>query len=211
VTIDAYDNLIVTGKTRSEAFPVLYGYDETLNGVNDDVFVTKFSSFGTLIWSTYFGGSSYDACYSVTVDSQDAIFITGVTDSSDFPVLNGFDDTLNETMYSGDAFVTKFDFFGDLVWSSYLGGSDAESGKTVVIDSEDNVLFSGTTSSSDFPVFNGYAMANNGFYDIYITKILNNFIDNDTDDDEISINTFMITISSFALVILLYRRKKRSY
>ena len=74
-------------------------------------------------FSTYYIGGSVG--YSVTVDSQNNIIVTGKTYSSTYPILNGFDDTLNGT---SDAFVAKFDSSGERIWSTYLGGNNHDKG-----------------------------------------------------------------------------------
>ena len=170
VTVDTLDNVIIAGRTNSYDFPILNGFAETLNGDDYDVFITKFNASGSLIWSTFFGGLNGETAYSVDVDSEDAIIFTGSTWSSDFPILNAYDETLNG---SSDAFVTKFDSLGHLLWSTYLGGILNEIAFSVDINSEDAIIITGQTTSIDFPILNAYDESYNGDYDIFVVKMLN--------------------------------------
>ena len=134
------------GRTDSSNLELLNSAQDTFGGGNLDCFISKFSSNGTLLFSTFLGGSEGDWATNVAVDSQDNIIITGTTSSADFPVLFGYDETNNEY----DAFISKFNSFGELLWSSYLGGSEDDRGYSVAIDSQDNILVAGYTSSDDF-------------------------------------------------------------
>lgn len=108
---------------------------------------------------TYFsqGGSAgyYDneEGHGIAVDNDGNIYVTGFTDSADFPTLNAFD-----AIYGGggDVFVTKFSPEGQILWSTYLGGSNPEQGFAIAIDSAGNVYTGGTTDSSDFPLLNAW-------------------------------------------------------
>jgi hypothetical protein len=104
-----------------------------------------------LIYSTYLGGSGGDFGYGIAVDSSGNAYVTGYTDSTDFPTSPG----ALQTMYGGgsDAFVTKLNPTGTaLVYSTYLGGSANDSGYGIAVDSAGDVYLSGTTSSTNFPV-----------------------------------------------------------
>ena len=106
-----------------------------------------------LLYSTYLGGSGYDEGGSgIAVDSSGSVYITGETESSDFPVLHAFDSTWNSR---GDVFVTKFAPDGrSLVYSTYLGGSLRDSGRDIALGSSGEAYIIGWTSSPDFPVLN---------------------------------------------------------
>ena len=166
VALDSNDNIIVTGYTVSDDFPVINAYDKSYNGFCD-AFVAKFDMSGEILWSTYLGGSISDDGRSVTVDSADNILITGSTQSANFPVLNGHDETFDG--YT-DAFITKFNASGALLWSTFLGGGGSESGYSILLDSSDNIIVSGYTSSANYPVLNGYDETHNGGNDGFVTK-----------------------------------------
>src|SRR5207253_2850629 len=104
------------------------GTSRALAGSND-VFVTKFTADGTgLIYSTYFGGSGDDFGQGIAVDANGNAYITGMTDSQNFPAANAYQSSLAGNGTTPDAFVVKLGISGSLVYSTYFGGADAESG-----------------------------------------------------------------------------------
>ena len=98
-----------------------------------DAFLAKFTPSGTLSFVTYFGGSADDVCTALAIDSKDAVYLTGFTASTDFPLVGGFQPYYggsggNHFGEGGDAFVAKFTSAGALSYSSYLGGSQDDAG-----------------------------------------------------------------------------------
>ena len=165
--IDNFNNIIVVGNTLSDDFPTLNAYDSSYNGAYDG-FISKFSSNGSLIWSTFIGGINDDFCNKIEIDSSNNIIITGETHSIDYPILKPFDDTLNGF---SDVFITKFSSDGSLLWSSYLGGELLEYGEDIALDKYNNIIIVGSTSSRDFPKFDGQYSSNTGNFDVFLTKI----------------------------------------
>lgn len=155
VVVDSKNNLIVTGKTHSDDFPTVNGYNDEYGG-SEEVFITKFDSDGAVMWSTFLGGAVHEDYSSLAVDSEDNILVTGWTRSQNFPILNAYDSTLGNRWgkLSGDAFVTKFSENGSILWSTFLGGDYNERGYDINVDSQNNVIISGMTSSIDFPILN---------------------------------------------------------
>ena len=105
VAIDGNGSCYVTGVTSSTNFPTKNAY-QNYNSGNNSIFVAKFNSTGTLIFSTYLGGSNYDGGFSIAVDSNGNSYITGQTSSTNFPTKNAY-----QTSYGGgttDAYVAKF-------------------------------------------------------------------------------------------------------
>ncbi|MHA2296877.1 MAG: SBBP repeat-containing protein [Candidatus Hodarchaeales archaeon] len=138
---------------------------------------------GDYIYSTFFGGTSEDAAFSVAVDSQSNIIISGSTYSTVFPVLNAYQDTYgggdtseDYHVYGGDGFVAKFNATGQLTWSTFLGGTSLDCAKYVTVDASDNLIIIGTTNSTDFPItVDAYQSSySGGAYDLFITKIAPN-------------------------------------
>ena len=166
ITVDAAGAAYVTGKTISSDFPTLNPYQTYQGG--DDAFVTKLSSSGSsLVYSTYLGGSGYERGYAIAVDAAGVAYVTGNTTSSDFPTLNPYQ------TYQGDwdVFVTKLSSAGSsLVYSTYLGGSSADDGWGVAVDTAGAAYVTGRTFSSDFPTHNPYQTYQGG-YDAFITKL----------------------------------------
>ncbi len=159
IASDETGNICVAGVTRSSSFPTTAGaYDRTLGG-SKDAFVSKFSSGGALLWSTYLGGSSSDEGYGIAIAGTTPICVTGRTNSSDFPGGGG--------AYSGgvDAFVSKFNSAGGLQWCAYLGGTDWDVGFGVAVNGSGEVAVTGETYSDNFPTVNAYDPTPDGYPD----------------------------------------------
>jgi hypothetical protein len=127
-----------------------------------------------LNYSTYLGGSAYDAVFGVTVDSAGNAYVTGDTASNDFPTSNAL-----QGAYGGnhDAFVAKLNLNGSaLVYSTYLGGGNYDRAVGIAVDGAGNVYLAGTTGSPNFPVtagalqtICGCAKSNNS--DAFVSKL----------------------------------------
>lgn len=169
VAVDNFDNIIISGYTYSSDFPLLNFYDDTFNGISD-VFITKFSINGEIVWSTFLGGQSYDSCLKIVVDNLNCIILTGATSSNNFPTLNAFNNTSNGY---DDIFITKFNSTGTMLWSTYFGGTGSEFSRTITIDSSDNIFISGNTGSFNFPTLNANDISYNGGQDVFTAKFNN--------------------------------------
>ncbi len=120
--------------------------------------MTKFDiTTGQLSYSTYLGGSGVDSGRAIIVNSQGQAYVTGYTNSANFPVLNGapggggqpFDPTYNN---GDDVFVSRLNAAGNaLVYSTYIGGTGDERGSGIVLDAAGNAYITGYTDSPDFP------------------------------------------------------------
>jgi Bacterial Ig-like domain (group 3)/Beta-propeller repeat len=133
-----------------------------------------------LIYSTYLGGSGYDYGNSIAVDSAGNAYVTGSTESTDFPVTPGAFQTVcdnggSRCELNPDAFVTKINAAGSaLVYSTYLGGTGYDSGSGIAVDSGGNAYIAGLTQSTDFPITPGafQTSCNPNFCgDAFVTKI----------------------------------------
>src|SRR2546425_651806 len=115
-----------------------------------DAFVARFSPDGkTLIYCTYLGGNGDDRAFGLAVDSAGNAYVTGWTYSTNFPFA--------QNSYSGgrDAFIAKLNASGSaVVFSAYLGGSGADSGNAIAVDSAGNAYITGDTTSTNLPVLN---------------------------------------------------------
>jgi hypothetical protein len=126
------------------------------------------------LYSTYLGGKNIDYANAIALDSKGYVYVTGQTESNDFPIKNTFDGTLAGSSY--DAFVMKLNpatsGASSLVNSSYLGGSGHDYGYGIAVDSKGNTYVTGETRSADFPKPNAYQREyGDGFGDAFVTKI----------------------------------------
>ncbi|MGA7929148.1 MAG: SBBP repeat-containing protein [Candidatus Sulfotelmatobacter sp.] len=155
IAVDSSDNAYVTGQTFSSSFHTTPGAFQITCGSctagNSNAFVTVLNPAGSAyVYSTFLGGSVIDAGDGIVVDSSDNAYVTGVTESSNFPTTSG----AYQRTYGGstDAFVTKVNAAGSaLVYSTYLGGSAFDTGAGIAIDGNNNAYVTGETSSSNFP------------------------------------------------------------
>ncbi|HEY0003167.1 MAG TPA: SBBP repeat-containing protein [Pyrinomonadaceae bacterium] len=178
ISVDSSGNAYVAGETTSSNFPTANAFQATFGGGLSDAFVTKINAAGSaLVYSTYLGGSIFDAAHAMTIDSSGNAYITGRTTSSNFPVVNPIQGT-----YSGgpgaDAFVTKLNAAGTaLVYSTYLGGAGGNgftAGFSIKVDSTGNAYVTGQTRATDFPTANAIQATFGGGFpdgDAFITKI----------------------------------------
>jgi hypothetical protein len=164
----------VTGATGSTNFPTANALQSSL-GAFGDIFVTKFNAAGSaLVYSTYLGGDNSDAGYGIAVDSTGDAYLTGFTQSTNFPTVNAFKSTLDPDDFHSDAFVTKVNAAGSaLVYSTYLGGNAEDTGFGIAADSAGNAYVAGGTSSRCFPATTGAfdTTRSLGNGDAFITKI----------------------------------------
>jgi uncharacterized protein (TIGR03437 family) len=172
--VDGVGNAYVSGVTASSNFPVTSGaLRGTLSGVYD-VFLTKLGPSGSpLVYSTYLGGSGFDSTdANIALDSSGAVYVTGETNSTDFPVTAGaIQSVLGGTF---DAFAVKLNPAGTaLAYGTLLGGSNDDVGLGVAVDSTGSAYISGTTLSQNFPVTAAAAQRTfgGGDYDAFVLKL----------------------------------------
>jgi len=162
IAVDHLGQAYVTGTTLSNDFPVMStAFDTTLETSGQDGFVTKINAAGTsLVYSSFLGGSSFDRANAIAVDSIGQAYITGDTQSTDFPIA-GF-----STTYAGgsnDAFISKVNTSGTaLIYSRYLGGGNSDSGNAIAVSNDGQAHVTGGTRSTDFPILNAFQAVKGG-------------------------------------------------
>ena len=150
VVVDAAGNTYVAGSTESANFPAVNALQPALKGATD-AFVGKISADGTTLkYSTYLGGSGLDAATGIALDGGGNIYVTGYTNSKDFPVTPGVvQNHINGKLF--DAFVAKISPTGALLYSTYLGGTYLDAANAIAVDAAGNAHVAGYTCSFDFP------------------------------------------------------------
>jgi len=196
IVLDTETNAYVTGQTKSSDFPTTPGcLDDSYNGGFNDVFIFKLDSYGLeLVYSTFVGGDDYERGESIVLDSETNAYVTGVTNSTDFPTTSGcFDDSINE---GWDVFVLKLNSAGsDLNYSTFVGGSGVDRGEGITLDSENNAYVTGRTSSFDFPTTSGcFDNSYGGWIDVFIVML-------DSRGSDLSYSTFIEDGSGHDIVL----------
>lgn len=181
---DNQGNVFITGTTESEDFPITSNAYCQENKGNLDIFITKMNNdFTDVLASTYIGGRDKDEARAIEIDNNGNIFICGISESSDFPVtMNAFQRQYHggtESPYgSGDCFIVKLNNDLEMVSSTFLGGSGHDFCNGICINSEGNIIVTGSTSSSNFPVSEDAYDINHdhggNFRDDIFVTILNN-------------------------------------
>jgi len=176
IKVDNSDNAYITGSTTSTDFPTANAIQTALAG-GEDAFITKVNSAGSaLVYSTFLGGAGDDFGNDLAIDSAGEAFVVGNTTSPAFPLKNPIQSTFGgETQIYGDAFATKLSATGgELVYSTYLGGSGRDVAEGVAVDSSGNAFVTGYASSANFPLLNPLqATKAGGQWDAFFLKIPN--------------------------------------
>ncbi|MDT5063454.1 MAG: hypothetical protein QOH63_3913 [Acidobacteriota bacterium] len=180
VAVDADGNAYIAGTTASADYPVTPGaFQPAIGGNNSqgDAFVTKLNAAGTgLVYSTYLGGSARDFAWDIAVDAGGNAYVTGDTESYDFPTTAGAFQVAHAAGTEVDAFVVKLNATGSsLVYSTYLGGSGNEDCRTITVNPLGEAYVAGETPSTDFPVTLGAYRtvigSDNSNHDVFVTKL----------------------------------------
>jgi hypothetical protein len=180
ITLDPSGDAFVVGWTASKNFPTIPGSAKTkYGGGRYDAFVVELNPSGSaLLYSTYLGGTGLDVGYAIALDSSGNAYVTGYTESTNFPTVRGaFQTALNAPEA---AFVTKLNAGGSaFAYSTYLGGSGtgknpcAACGASITVDSGGNAYVSGLTWEVNFPTTAGAFQTKyaGGYHDAFLTKV----------------------------------------
>ncbi|MGH9719864.1 MAG: SBBP repeat-containing protein [Bryobacteraceae bacterium] len=157
IAVDAEGGVYVAGYTTSGNFPVARPLQRTY-ATNRDAFVTQFNPAGSqLVYSTFLGGRSLDDAYGIALDSANRASVIGLTQSPNFPSVNAIQGVIGSPCpnipCTADLFTARIAADGsELIYSSYLGGLQAEAPRAIAVDSQDHVWLTGNTLSANFPV-----------------------------------------------------------
>ncbi len=177
IAVDVSGSAYVTGLTYSTNFPTLAPFQATNRGFRN-AFVTKLAPTGSaLVYSTYLGGSQSDQGMAIALDAFNSAYITGQTNSPDFPVAAAYQGGSHAPTggFGGTAFVTELTPSGNsLSYSTYLGGSSGEEGLGIAVDVDGSAFVTGWTISADFPTvfpFQAAKKTKAGWDTAFVTKL----------------------------------------
>ncbi len=193
ITLDSAGNVWTAGFTKSATYPTTANGLQLTNGGGYDAVITALNPTGTaLVYSTYLGGRTDDWGYSIALDLVGKVYVTGATNSNNFPTVVG---SYHTTQYGGyDSFVSKIDptlpAATQLIYSTYLGSTGADSvarnpdllygnnpadsyyrSGGIKVDAAGDAYVVGYTTGANFPVVNGYQAARAGTSDAFLSKL----------------------------------------
>ena len=181
LAFDSSGNVFVGGYTDSSDFPTTpEAYDTSYGGGDADIFISKLNStLSSLLASTFLGEEGNEQVNVLVIDSSENVYITGNTNSFNYPVTPGAYDTSYNGSY--DVFVSKLDNnLSTILASTFIGGSQEDRSSTIILDSFGNVFIAGQTMaypgiSSYYPVTPGaYDTSINGYIDVFVSKLNGN-------------------------------------
>ncbi len=176
MALDASGNVYITGtnNTANDMWITTVGAYQRTNGSTsayDEPYVAKWSTTGTLLWGTYYGGPLHDQSYSIALDANNNVYITGAVTSTTLIATTG----AHQAALAGgtDAFICKLNSTGSAVlWATYYGGTGTDVGNTIAVDPSGNIIVSGyTTSTGGIASTGAYKTAYmGGAYDGFLLK-----------------------------------------
>jgi hypothetical protein len=177
IAVDTASNAYVTGRTFSADFPTTPNSFQTSFKGLADVFVTKLNPAGSgLVYSTFLGGAIFgeglESGNDIAVDTSGNAYVTGVTQSRDFPTTPGAFQT-SFSMGFSSPFVTKFNTTGSaLVYSTFISGNFSSEGNGIAVDTSGNAYVTGFTFSTDFPTTpDAFQTSLKGVIDAFVSKL----------------------------------------
>ena len=172
--LDSSGNIFTAGNTSSSDYPIVNSSSK-YHG-ETDVTINKFDNNGKLLFSMCIGGRNDEYVQEILCDRNNNIWISGETDSDDFPVTgNAFQS--NNRGGTKDGYLMKFDNSGNLLFSTFWGGSNYESFAGMTLDKFDNIWVTGRTWSTNFPTTpNAQKSQLSSFYETFLFKVDKNLI-----------------------------------
>lgn len=170
IALDLNENIVFSGFTSSSGGIASPGAQQSTNAGGVDAFLTKFTPNGLRLWGTFFGGQGDDKGYDVGIDASNNIYMVGNTSS-----LSGIASGTGFQQQAGsidDGFVAKYNANGTRLWSTYIGGSEAEYISSVGLYFDQGIVIGGKTQSSN-GIASASALSGNlaGQYDAFMMKI----------------------------------------
>ncbi len=176
IAVDAAGSAYVSGFTFSTDFPVKHALQPTCKRCDSgedtgyDAYVTKLNPQGTtLVYSTYLGGTGLDDALGLAVNAAGEAHVAGATTSRDFPLQNALGTWPGDTF---NGYVAKLSADGRaLIYATYVGGSEVDYARAIVLDRAGTAYVAGETFSTDFPTKHPLQPSNAGFSDAFVVKL----------------------------------------
>ena len=148
IDIDQQNNIYIATCTKSTDFPTTTSFQNSSNGGQEGIIIKMDNQLTSIIWSSYLGGSSDDAIYSLALDVSDNIYVTGGTNSANFPTTSGAYLTAYQDSVKADAFITLINSSGSqILSSSYYGTDEYDQSYFVEVGSTNDVYLFGQTTT----------------------------------------------------------------
>lgn len=169
VCVDVNKNSYIIGNTYSTDLPITTGLINNSHLGSYDVFLAKFDSCGSLIWSTYFGTTAFDSGEKITLDNDGNIVFCGFTSGTSLPTTVGCFQSSNNGGY--DCFVTKITPNGSIIWCTYFGQANGDFAYDITTDSLNNIVIGGTSTSTNlYTTINSFQSNHKGNTDAFIAR-----------------------------------------
>ncbi len=164
ILLDSNNEVYIVSSTFSNDFPIVNGFQNTIGGAQDGCIVKMDAALSTIIWSSFLGGSNNDAAYAITLDTNDDIYVTGGTQSTNFPIPNSGYQNINAGGRS-DGYIVKINQNGQAILAgTYYGSSEYDQLYFVETDLDNHVYVYGQTlAPNNFFIDNAnYGQPNSG-------------------------------------------------
>jgi hypothetical protein len=174
-TTDSYGDVFLTGMTSANSGTAIItqGSHQTVFGGINDCYLVKFNSLGQRIWATYYGGNGYEEVAYVATDQSRNVYLCGLSETLTGTAVATANSYQSINGGNEDAFLAKFNSFGQRQWGTYYGGSGFEYSSSLVLDLIGNIYLTGYTTSNNGTTIatNGCHQPNNGGgYDGFLVK-----------------------------------------
>ena len=146
IALDNSGSVYITGYTSSPDFPIVNGFQTRLGGKKDAYIMKIDNAVSQILFSSYLGGAQDDTPFGLFVDTNNNIYVSGTTSSTNFPLVSPLIGSFGGGL--GDAFVTKFSPDGSMIYSTYLGGRGNDLSFDVTADTDGNAYVVGYTTAA---------------------------------------------------------------
>lgn len=148
------------------------------SGAFGDAFVASYTTNGSLNYFSYLGGRRDDGALAIAAQTDGSVWVTGFTDSTNFPLVNPIRATITGPINNAlaippaDVFLSHISASGtSLLFSTFFGGEEVDEGTGIVLDGNNDVFITGLTSSSNLPVtLDAFQPTNAGFFDAFVAE-----------------------------------------